>query len=328
MRNFTKTIAMVLSIILSLSLIASYASENAVTNSAEVSVAPQAFYNSYTGTVKEITDGENGLKTIHVGGKDGQEANFIISNNTYFVEGIKTVAGAEITGFYEAGKPMIMIYPPQYSIEIVAAVEEGKFIKADKFDSDLLSADKALKLNISDETEIVWENGTVINWFKKPTAQEIAAVLTNRKLIVIYDFMTKSIPAQTTPVKVIVLSQKEEPIYDVSGANIVVNGKKIEAPSAYNNESGIIMVPIRSIAEALGYSVSWNGQLHSVMVGNDVSIKIDIDDYIISGTTSIKLGTPPQIKNDRTFVPLNFFNEVLMKNATVVEGSILIDDNK
>ncbi|MGB4440581.1 MAG: stalk domain-containing protein [Sedimentibacter sp.] len=68
-----------------------------------------------------------------------------------------------------------------------------------------------------------------------------------------YDFTTKSIPAQTSPNKIIVLSQQESEMI-----NIIVDDIVIDVPSAYINEEGVVMVPVRGISEELGYEVSWN----------------------------------------------------------------------
>lgn len=221
MKKFIKMTALFILIATAFSSITTYASVKY--NKIEKSIG-NAFYNSFTGTVKELTEGTEGSTVALVEDKNGSQANFIISKGTYIIDKIKIEIGTQITGFYEAGKPMIMIYPPQYNVEIIAPVIEGKNIKADKFDKDLLSYDKALKLNISEDTEIVWENGTAINWFKKPTAEELEKVLTNRKLIAFYDFTTKSLPAQTTPYKLIVLSQQEEALAsEINFDNIIFN---------------------------------------------------------------------------------------------------------
>jgi hypothetical protein len=67
-------------------------------------------------------------------------------------------------------------------------------VKVDYFNSQLKSSDSRLKLNISPYTPIVLTNGQAFS--KNPA---------NRNLIVIYGPSTKSIPAQTTPYKIIVL---------------------------------------------------------------------------------------------------------------------------
>nr|WP_312577639.1 stalk domain-containing protein [Sedimentibacter sp.] len=336
MKNHIKATAIVLSLAMSFSTIPAFAVENENEKNNIISVKEQenAFYNSFTGTVKDIIENDNGTRKIYVEGSDETPAYFVVSENTYFVDDVKIDIGMEITGFYESGKPMIMIYPPQYNIEIIAPVVEGKNIKADKFDNDLLSFDKTLKLNISEDTEILWENGTTINWIKKPTISELETVLSNRKLIVLYDVTTKSIPAQTTPNKIIVLSEQEndtEQADDLYDYSIVINNIVITAPSVYINEDGVTMVPIRAISEALGYDVTWNNEERSVMIGKDVSIKIGDTNYVSSEGSIVKLEAAPIINDDNTYVPLNFFKEVINVNtANLIENKVIIgiDDVK
>ena len=67
-------------------------------------------------------------------------------------------------------------------------------VKVDYFDSDLVSSDGKLKLNIAPTTQVVLEND-----------QSFTKIPKNRDLIVVYGASTKSIPAQTVPYKVIVI---------------------------------------------------------------------------------------------------------------------------
>jgi len=66
-------------------------------------------------------------------------------------------------------------------------------VKVDHFNSELVSSDGQLRLNLSPYTQIVLTNG-----------QPFSGTLRNRNLIVIYGTATKSIPAQTTPYRIIV----------------------------------------------------------------------------------------------------------------------------
>lgn len=284
---------------------------------------PQPFYFSFTGTVEDIVKTDDLITKVYLKNEDGTEAYFILNENTYYADGVKIEKGLEITGYYESGRPMLMIYPPQYSVDIITPVYEEGFVKADKFDSNLLSKDKQLKLNISEETEIVWENNTQIYWFAKPTIEDLETVLGNRQMIVYYDFMTKSLPAQTTPNKIIVLSQQIE-----DKINIIVEDVIIDAPSAYISEAGNVMVPVRAISEALGYEVSWNNDEKSVQLGNDISFKVNEINYSAAGAV-VALEEASVLNNGRTFVPLSFFKEVIKINVvSFFENNIIIHSGR
>jgi hypothetical protein len=102
------------------------------------------------------------------------------------------------------------------------------------------------------------------------------------------------------------------------------NGGESIWKDAFKDEFGVVMVPVRAIAEGLGLSVTWNDESQSVKVGNDVSFKIGEDNYT-KADTAIKLDTAPMLKDDRTFVPLSFFNEVLGFSAYESEGKVIVE---
>ena len=287
---------------------------------AELEEQEQIRYGSFTGTVKEIKDNEQieGAKFISVKNEEGEPANIIVSEDTYVLDSAEIAVGSTITAYYDATKPMIMIYPPQYGAEVVVVEREDRNVKFDIFDEDLVSMDNALKLDISDETEIYLQDGTVYE-----------GELANKKLVAIYDISTKSIPAKTIPKKIVVLAEKAEdmPIFDVSKMEIVVNNEVIEAPAAYTNDQDTVMVPLRAIAEALGYEVTWHNDTRSVTLGEDITLTIGEDGYVRGDDTPLSLGTAPELKGDRTFVPLSFFREVIqMNNAYTHEAQIVIDN--
>lgn len=277
-------------------------------------------YKAFTGVVKEIKNQENieGSKMLSVESKDGAHAHVIISPDTYILDDDEIKAGDTISAYYDARKPMIMIYPPQYAAEVVVVENADRNVKFDIFDENLTSSDNQLKLNISEETKIVFYDGT-------PCKGELAG----KRLIVIYTTSAKSIPAQTAPEKVIVLPDKIEDTlgYDVSKAEIIVENKKIEAPPAYEKE-GTVMVPLRAIAEALGYEVLWHNETQSVSLGQDIQLTIGKNEYIV-GKDIIELERAPELCSEKTFVTLSFFKKVVkMNNAYLFEGQIVIDNNE
>ncbi|MDF2532618.1 MAG: copper amine oxidase family protein [Clostridia bacterium] len=289
--------------------------------SSELNEGEQAYFGSFAGKVKEIANFEavEGSKIILLEDQAGNIANIIVSKDTYILNNAEIAVGSEITGYYDAKAPMIMIYPAQYNAEVVVVRNGEQNVKVDHFNKDLISSDNWLKLNILDATKILMEDGTAFE-----------GQLTNRKLVIVYGVATKSIPAQTTPSKIVVLFEKADPVIgDVSTMDIVVNNKKIEAIAAYMNEKGAVMVPLRAIAETLGFDVIWNNEEQSVMLGKNISLKIGEDHYIYMKTAPIQLGNAPEIKEGKTYVPLNFFREVTrMNNAYVFESQIVIDNEE
>lgn len=288
----------------------------------------QASYFAFSGTVKEIEGTQPGglrdCKYVFVENAEGQEAYFVISSNTFIINEEELKVGSEVTGFYDANKPMLMIYPPQYPVDVVA-VNVEKNVKFDIFDEELISSDRSLKLNISSETEIVTQDGTA---YKGDLALQ--------KLVVLFGASTKSIPAQTNPTKIIVLQEacsgngKDAPLpvekIEPRNFEIVVSNKKIQAPNTYLDISGTLMVPLRAVAESLGLKITWNNDLHQVTVGENIILTIGQSKYISPNSTANSLEKAPELKDGTTFVPVSLFSETITEcNVSILEDKIIIN---
>ncbi|PGS03566.1 hypothetical protein [Bacillus pseudomycoides] len=161
-------------------------------------------FQSFNGTITMINDFVTGsneeigcTKLISVDNGYGTLTNFVVKPNTYFIDYAAVVVGDKVTGFYDANVPVPLIFPPQFQAIVIAKYIPYQNVKVDNFNEQLESSDGKLKLNISPSTQILLTNG-----------QFFTGNLTNRNLIVIYGLTTMSIPAQTTPYKIIVLCQK------------------------------------------------------------------------------------------------------------------------
>ena len=158
------------------------------------------FY-SFQGIVTEINDfimGQNAetegcFKLITVEDRHGGIVHFVVSPTTYFVDHAIVTPGDRITGYYDGDAPVPLIYPPQYRALIMVKERNDQTVKVDYFNNQLVSRDGQLQLNLSPYTPILLRNG-------QPFSKNIG----NQNLIVIYGPATKSIPAQTTPYRIIV----------------------------------------------------------------------------------------------------------------------------
>lgn len=156
---------------------------------------------SFSGTVTRIEDfspdqssSQGCYKLMSLESRSNEPVNFVISPDTYFVDHEAVVAGDEVTGFYDANAPAILIYPPQFPAIVVAKNVEYQNVAVDYFNNQLISSNGNLKLNIAPSTEVILTNDQFFNGYPG-----------DRYLIVVYGPATKSIPAQTTPYKIIVL---------------------------------------------------------------------------------------------------------------------------
>jgi len=159
-------------------------------------------FEPFHGMITMISDfwiGENGesvgcYKLMSVDNGYGTLVNFVVTPNTYFVDHVMVSRGNMVTGFYDENTAVPLIFPPQFRAIVMARDTPYQNVKVDYFNNQLLSSDNNLKLNIAPRTKIVLENGQAFS--NNPA---------NRNLIVVYGATTKSIPAQTTPYKIIVM---------------------------------------------------------------------------------------------------------------------------
>ncbi|MCB2290756.1 hypothetical protein LGK97_13500 [Clostridium sp. CS001] len=133
-------------------------------------------------------------KIISLEDSYGSVVNFVVAPTTYFVDHVMLRVGDLVTGFYDANAPVPLIFPPQFRAIVMTKNSPYQNVKVDFFNSELVSSDNQLKLNTDPQTPTVLENG-----------QSFTNNPANRNLIVIYGATTRSIPAQTTPYKIIVM---------------------------------------------------------------------------------------------------------------------------
>lgn len=151
------------------------------------------------GKVDRFTMEEGDVQQIEVGTPDtmyvikNKKPETIIDKEGNVVE-IK--GGEEFTAYQDANKPMLMIYPPQYEpFLMVLEKGEGNVLQT-SVNKEFETIDNTLKLNISKETKILDKE---MNKIEKET-------IVGKNILVFYKNTTRSIPAQTTPDKIIVLN--------------------------------------------------------------------------------------------------------------------------
>jgi hypothetical protein len=159
-------------------------------------------FSSFSGTVTMIQDHlvssdqelTGCFKLISLLGGDGSTVNFVISPTTYFLDSVMVSIGDRVTGYYDVNVPVPLIYPPQYQALIMVKENPYQNVKVDYFNNQFVSSDGQLQLNISSYTPILLQNH-----------QTFTLSPANRNLLVVYGPATFSIPAQTTPYKIIVI---------------------------------------------------------------------------------------------------------------------------
>lgn len=119
--------------------------------------------------------------------------NFVVSSDTYVLDQATIRRGDTVTAFYDAMAPVPLIYPPQYRAVLLLKNTGSQFAAFDYFDQNLTNSDQTLRLIPSSTTAIHLSNG-----------QTFLGSLGNQYLLALYTATTRSIPAQTTPSRIIV----------------------------------------------------------------------------------------------------------------------------
>ena len=291
-------------------------------------------YISNTVTVTEVGEGKIAT-TLNKEDAENPEntVNYTILENTLVFNSkgekkeVKDIEkDADITVFTNSYSPAPLIMPPQYQADVIIINdgEEIGSVNVDTYIADgerLINAANSLVLNIGETTKIVDKDG------KEVKADE----LKNKDLVVFYTITTRSIPAQTTPEKVVVLGENETALAqiadaqnvtaetstpapvetpEISSATAVVVGNKT-VTNIYSKDD-VLMVPLREIAEELGFTVEWDGNLRAVILnGGMYSLKIGENSYVKGKMMPVELKAAPEIKDDLTYVPVEYFTEVL-----------------
>jgi hypothetical protein len=332
MKNTKKIIALVITCALLLPIATTFFAYSADGN-AEYYLQERPNYSYVTGEVKSVEPNGNGygLRIRIAVGESSADLN--VSDAT-FVLGEFPKTGDTIKAFYDANRPMIMIYPPQYTaVVIVNGEHENVFV--DRFystynDEELLSADGSRRLNVSNpETTIVSQGGQEAKEWD----------LNGRLLAVVYDTASRSLPPLVfAPQKIVVMYEiavhpGPEPIDWESEAfhDIVVNG--VGLPDVTFHSAGNAMfpthVPLRAVARAFEPEmvIAWNnGTVTLNGVWGNINFRTGTS-FVNRNGERINLTQEILNIDGRVHVPLAFFREVAgIRNAYSIGGTVFIDN--
>jgi Copper amine oxidase N-terminal domain/Deacetylase PdaC/Protein of unknown function (DUF3298) len=108
---------------------------------------------------------------------------------------------------------------------------------------------------------------------------------------------------------------------------VTVNGKNVKTAALYAAPGGALMVPLRPIAEALGYKTTYVASSRKVFVvkGGELSFVTAGKNLYASGSTAaFALGSAPVIKNGSYYVPIDFFAKVLNAGVSYTKQAIVL----
>ncbi|ARF14198.1 stalk domain-containing protein [Sporosarcina ureae] len=206
----------------------------------------------------------------------------------------KLKKGDKVSAYTHADKPMVMIYPPQYTPDAVIVEEdEANTAVVGLFDDELVDPYLKLQLNVDDSTDISSASGNKVN----------ADDLKGEDLLVFYKETTRSIPAQTTPEKVVVL--------DINTVDEDATVEQIIKDDHYMVD-GVKMVPLRLLAEKLGYVVDSTGVGAVISKGApSYTITRGQKEYGYNKSLLQFEAAPELLEPRKTYVPVGLIEEMM-----------------
>ncbi|MGM1047798.1 MAG: copper amine oxidase N-terminal domain-containing protein [Bacillota bacterium] len=120
-------------------------------------------------------------------------------------------------------------------------------------------------------------------------------------------------------------TSKEIKLQTDFSVRIVKEGDETEDEPAYLvTGHGYRLLPLRDVAEKIGYTVKWDQETRSAEVRKGAAwttVQKDTDYYLYNGRTPISLGIAPVIINDSIYVLQDFFSDVLQLSVELEQGT-------
>lgn len=120
-----------------------------------------------------------------------------------------------------------------------------------------------------------------------------------------------------------VVSANSEPVKELS---VTVNGKAISQAAILDKQQQTVLVPLRPVAESLGFEVKWNNQTKAAEVhkGAIWSYAKPGEDRYPYAKMYKTLGAEPRVLNGSTYVPVAFVDEILQAGVNVAGDSVSV----
>lgn len=249
------------------------------------------------GTIEDV-EKNDGLTLYTL---DGKEEQFVLAVNEetliYDNAGKKTKLkiGDSVSAYTDSNKPMILIFPPQYTPDVVIVEkDEESTAVVGIFDDELVDPYLKLQLNVDDSSDISSASGDPVK----------VDDLKGNDLLVFYKVTTRSIPAQTSPEKVVLLDEIEAVDEDATVEQIIENDQYMV--------DGVKMVPLRLLAEKLGYVVDSTGVGAIVSKGApSYTITRGQKEYGYNKSLMKFEVAPELLEPNKTYVPVVLIEEMM-----------------
>ena len=110
---------------------------------------------------------------------------------------------------------------------------------------------------------------------------------------------------------------------------ISVHGAVLEKPFI-NDEKGDVMLPLKPVAEALGYSVKWNSETRTIELmkgARYITVSTLENAYTFSKMAPSPLSKKAVLKNGSSYVPEDFITDMLEAYGALTDSTYVVESN-
>ena len=263
---------------------------------------------------------------------DGSQVRLYIGDHPYIVDSVSGQPMAledrdddKIAAYY--GPAQTLSIPPQSNaVLIICNIPEGVIPPVYGFVEAVERLDGEIKVTVDSGSLIVTiGRETPLSPYLTREIVTIDAITVGDELLIWYPMVAASFPAQATANKVVRL-----------GHSGILGDITIDSPTDISNvetifsiseedtfkENEIHFAPLRRVAEALGYEISWDDATKGIVLNKEEqshTLVVGVNEY-----EGIELEAAPVIRNDRTYVPVRYFEAVLNAHYTFEGGNFII----
>lgn len=274
-----------------------------------------------TGTVTESTGSMVTIKNdnkpfdsvaLHI-----TDDTFVIQNGTgYYLDGFDVKKDDKAKAWY--GPMLTRSLPPQGKADAIIAGKAADkptftYFNIGKVEPQNDGSVRVLNVN---ETQYVTISPQVY-----PDAAELKA---GDKMLLWYEFTTMSLPGQATATKAVLLKHGLADINISTTAGVIATNGKELADVKLVSKNNTLYVPLRQVAEALGYTVTWNNDAQTAVVYNGPrSAVCTIGSYDYGQQRMrVKLLYAPELIDGVTMVPVEMLDYVMGYSVRIIASHV------
>lgn len=301
--------------------------------------APLADSQLYYGEVKDIlTDEEGTITGLRMDSPKSGEYVMKLSGETYWIDSGERTASDPAT--LKVGERLYVYHsavstrslPPQSAAYVIVRNVPQDIGCARYHEVEAVEeTDKGVRITTDNGGLILFlgQNTTLLT-YSGDAPENPADIPVGSHIMAWYQVVLESFPGQAHPGHIMTLEAPATYTLTVSGQELDLSG----LPKAPYEEEGVLMVPLRLIGEALGYTVDWDPESGAITVDDDYIQKA----ILFDGTAAVSFeghlkaidmthpwenDAPTACYEGCTYVPLTFF-ETFFNDVSFQDGNISV----